>query len=928
MLMTGEAKNKFFTKVAIAGVMLMSASVALSDAGAARGLDDPSLALGLANVNDWTTQLPFIDMAKFMRPWFASSEAQSGAMQYDALRAGGYLDANDWPTRIPDGMVRISTIWASVSASPEVTAPRAGTYVLSYEGQGEISLGGAVRTLRQEPGRIEFENVGGGQFWLSIEKTDPNGTGDYIRDISIVRPEHQALHEAGAIFNPDWLGLVEDARQVRFEGWISTTNSTMSEWSDRPKATDATWSGGVPVEIMVRLANEIGADPWFSLPHLATDEYMREFATYVRDHLDPKLKAHVEFSNEVWNFVFSQAHWTGERSRAEWGVDAPFEYHAKRATENALIWTEVFGAEAETRLVKVLGTQAANLGVTERLLNPVAWALHEPDAYVSPATVFDAIAPASYFGGAEVSETALRKALLAAIDDPAVDETAFLLARLRDPSYLWSVPYAAKMLAQQAEVADRFGLEMLAYEGGQHVHHSAFIPGLTEAEVAKLTEFLGAFVRSEAMATLYRDLWAAWREIGDGPFMQFVDVTEPSRWGSWGLFAHLDDSTPRSELLSDLNAATPAWWEDRGGEHFQQGVTTIGDATDQRLTGTSQEDFLVGGGGDDTLVGGRGDDGLHGGSGTDQVVLSGRSADYVIAADGTGWRVTGPDGTDRVVAVESFLFQDGTTLGLDAFVAQRGESDRGSVDEIAPHRFADGGAGFDRAVIALPDSGVMIQAIRPDSTLAAEVGPDAAFGYVAAERGRTATFDGALVKASTWSLQDNRATRGGAPLSDSTLETALAFGSVIVNYEEVEGGAFNDHFTGGGSSDRFYGVGGNDFLGGGAGADTLSGGEGRDTLNGGDGDDLIAGGTGNDRLTGGAGRDRFVFAVGDGSDRIADFEALDVLDLRESGAASAAALRSAAKASTGGVLLDLGGGDSVFLSGLGVADLGWVEFWI
>ena len=29
-------------------------------------------------------------------------------------------------------------------------------------------------------------------------------------------------------------------------------------------------------------------------------------------------------------------------------------------------------------------------------------------------------------------------------------------------------------------------------------------------------------------------------------------------------------------VLEELSATTPAWWEDRGGEHFQQGVITYG----------------------------------------------------------------------------------------------------------------------------------------------------------------------------------------------------------------------------------------------------------------------------------------------------------------------------------------------------------------
>ncbi len=62
-----------------------------------------------------------------------------------------------------------------------------------------------------------------------------------------------------------------------------------------------TFGMGMPVEVMVKLANKLNVDPWFCLPHLCTDDYVTQFATYVRDHLNSNLVAYYELSNEVWN---------------------------------------------------------------------------------------------------------------------------------------------------------------------------------------------------------------------------------------------------------------------------------------------------------------------------------------------------------------------------------------------------------------------------------------------------------------------------------------------------------------------------------------------------------------------------------------------------------------------------------------------------
>jgi len=87
----------------------------------------------------------------------------------------------------------------------------------------------------------------------------------------------------------------------------------------------------------------------------------------------------------------------------------------------------------------------------------------------------------------------------------------------------------------------------------------------------------------------------------------------------------------------------------------------------------------------------------------------------------------------------------------------------------------------------------------------------------------------------------------------------------------LNGGAGNDYLHGGNDNDTLIGAGGNDTLIGYNGNDGLFGWLGADVLNGGMGNDVLAGGRGNDVLTGGRGLDTFVFASGDGRDRITDF---------------------------------------------------------
>lgn len=485
-------------------------------------------------------------------------------MTADELVAGGYLDADGWPMEIPQGLTSVGTIWAWAGSAvdPTAAASRAGVYVLTYEGEGTLQLQG-VTILSSEPGRLVVQNLTGGEMLLNITATDPGQTGNYLRTITLVRQEYEALHAAGQVFNPDWLSVVEDARELRFKDWMSVDWVTSANWEDRPQVSDVSWTGGVPVEVMVALANQTGTEPWFTMPAGADEAYIRSFATYVRDHLDAGLEVHVEYSNELWNWAYGQTQWLGAQAATVWGSSdgaAWLDYAAMLATRAALIWDDVFGAGADQRVDNVLGTQTANAWIANRLLTAPLWQAMDPSGYVAPSSVFDSLAVTTYFGGATMANADLRAEFLAVLKTPGVDATAWLAAKLMDPDYDQSIPQVLGWWAANKAVADQYGIDLVAYEGGQHVLHSFAVAGLTEADLATLTTFLSGFVRSQAMAELYHELWTAWAAVSDGPFMQFGDVAAASKYGAWGLLSALGDQNPRADLLMDLNANTAPWF--------------------------------------------------------------------------------------------------------------------------------------------------------------------------------------------------------------------------------------------------------------------------------------------------------------------------------------------------------------------------------
>jgi hypothetical protein len=510
---------------------------------------NPALGMGLAGIADWETQQPFIDLMKTARPWVAHTPDEWGAWSFEELVAGGYLGDGGWLRELPSGSDRAETF--ILSEMPREARGLIGRYRVTWEGSGDVDIWGRVERVDDRPRGVTFDYTPGpGGVVVTLRDIDP---ADPIRDIRIVKEDLLPLYEAGEVFNPDWLKLVEGFRLLRFMDWMKTNHSTQTDWAGRPQASDFSYNWrGVPVEVLVGLANRVGADPWFNVPHMADDGYVRSFAEMVRDSLRPGLVAHVEWSNEVWNFQFGQSQWAIEQAKARWGTEddgAWMQIGGLRAAEVMGIWTEVFGVEAEARLVRIVGTQAGWLGLEQALLEAP---LGQAEGLRPPHEAFDAYAIAGYIGyelGNAEDEGRLRR--LMGREDGVADAVDWVAGGSLEYLVDEVIPY-------HAEVAARYGLRLVAYEGGTHaVAH----PPLNEDDA--VTDFLIEVNHSPEMADLYAQVLEGWQEAGGTLFTFFVDVQGPSRWGSWGTLRHPWDMTPRWATVQAYNAAMPVTWDAR-----------------------------------------------------------------------------------------------------------------------------------------------------------------------------------------------------------------------------------------------------------------------------------------------------------------------------------------------------------------------------
>jgi hypothetical protein len=321
------------------------------------------------------------------------------------------------------------------------------------------------------------------------------------------------------------------------------------------------------------LANDLQADPWFTIPHKAEDALVRDYAQLVKSGLAPSLRAHVEYSNEVWNWGFEQANWADAQAKARWSKpDAWVQFYALRATEVADIWAEVFGDETSTRLVRVISTQTGWIGLEEMILDaPLVIAEGKP----APATHFDAYALTGYFAAslgtdekvgivrgwlAESAQMAATQADAQGLTGSAKAE--FVAARRFDLATDLAatelengfvtgdqadtlVDLLGRVLPYHADVAKKHGLRLMMYEGGTHVVGNGAL-----VDDDDLTTFFHHLNYSRQMGDLYDKLQAGWAKMTDAPFNAFVDVYNPGKWGSWGGLRHLGDDNPRWQSLA------------------------------------------------------------------------------------------------------------------------------------------------------------------------------------------------------------------------------------------------------------------------------------------------------------------------------------------------------------------------------------------
>ena len=571
------------------------------------------LGMNLGTLDYYAPTLPTIDLMKKANGWLTQCNPYSAgstcksftgsASSWDTLEESKLdLDADGWPRSLPDaadatvkyrsvGTVILSGGWQ-----------QAGQYVVRYDGAGTLTYSGVgtKNASKSTAGRdvVDVVNTNASGLIMAITATTP---GNYVRNVRVYPPGGACANDlttyapsaaactdttgafvafenfpAGSIWHPALLSELKGFRTARFMDWQRTNTSLVSDWSQRTPATARSWNtpAGAPIEQIVSLANAANIEPWVNVPTHASDDYVANFAKVLHSQLASNLSVNVEYSNEAWNYAFTATHWMYDQAQAAWPAEVaaktdPYllqqNWYANRLVHVCSIIKNEFGAD-KGRVRCVANTQAASTGSATGVLNCTVAAKTLGQAC---GKSIDVLAIAPYFGS-YVGLTKLRTTvstwytqadggltqLFSEImgSEGSTSVTAPLLA-VGSAAPGGSLAQVHAWMTGNKAVADKFGIPMWAYEGGQ-----GLVPPGGDTDASLVTLFTAAN-RDPRMGAAYARMLADWQASGGQTFTLYTDVAASSKYGMWGLKENqFDTGSAKWTAVVKVRDTVSCWW--------------------------------------------------------------------------------------------------------------------------------------------------------------------------------------------------------------------------------------------------------------------------------------------------------------------------------------------------------------------------------
>lgn len=470
--------------------------------------------------------------------------------------------SDGYPTHVPfavEGTDLLQTLVMPISSGERQNT---GRYHVFYQGEGRFDFSGASLLEEVEVGYRIYDFAG--EVFLQFHESNIDNP---LHGFLIVHEDDLDTYQTQP-FNEKLRGSLDDVSVIRLMDMMFTNGNAAQDASHITPINHYTWNdcpgsvcnggqfAGHPPQVLMQLINYLDVNPWINIPHQANDDYVRAYAELVFEHLEEDKFVFIEYSNELWNWLFPQTKWLGREacenpiSRVEYHeADMPVgecdvetssrRYQTKRSLEIFAIFKDVFGEQSD-RVITILAGQGSWSSRTQASLQAL------DDLTINPnQDTIDAIAIAPYFGGYPQLNTVERRNEFVSASFEQLRERA--IQDIESDDVRGSVRIH-KQLAQER------GMELIAYEGGQH-----YLCGYNEelnqdfCDDTELRQKISDFQRHTVMEDIYDHYYDMWFGEGGSLFAVFSHMgSADSKFGAWGTLEHYDQplsETPKRRAL-------------------------------------------------------------------------------------------------------------------------------------------------------------------------------------------------------------------------------------------------------------------------------------------------------------------------------------------------------------------------------------------
>ncbi len=553
----------------IAFIGLMHLCSPLSGAAA----QTPPLAGHLNGVVDWSRDNVFVNMAKMSRGAYSLTRKDAGGNM-----APANVGADGQPTE--DFWLRV---WDQGIPIP------AGVYTITFKGPStsiiDAGVSGGTLLDKGSKGGIRTYTFAPAAAPPNVLEFNFKKTQGLVKNVQVIQPGYSVT--TPPFFTSAFLSLLKAVgpESLRMMDWHCTNGNIEMNWADRSLPLDPafntyssrtviteggssglgtqtviSYDHGTPWEMAVQLANTSLKDLWINIPVLASDDYVKQLASLIKNGstvngvkypgLKVGLHLYIEYSNEVWNDGFSQTHVNRQAAVNEvvsksssgthlngsdlnydsiplntfkdWAGNTVYNGYvtwgdrlvARRIMQISRLFAGVWGESAiNTTIRPVLAYQLASSRF-DNMLNYLNRLYGKPSGYLY------AIAVAPYFnagnGAGLDSQTNLSQADVLGEMTTAVDDFKY-------SSSLGSVAYQGAF----------YGLKMLAYEGGSDTFGPNNIAAKKSASLSPLIQ------------PIVQDYLTNWFQSGGDLFNWFTIGAGgfDSQYGTWSITDTLSNLT-------------------------------------------------------------------------------------------------------------------------------------------------------------------------------------------------------------------------------------------------------------------------------------------------------------------------------------------------------------------------------------------------